>query len=56
MPSPLGYPFILFSPVSQAGGNVLGCKNCVNVGSWRRPAKAVAAVLETVRAGGQERL
>lgn len=56
MPSPLGYPFILFSPLSQAGGNVLGCKNCVNVGSWRRPAKVLSAVPEAVRAGRQERL
>ncbi len=31
MPHPLGYPFILVSPVPQATGTVLGCKKCVNV-------------------------
>lgn len=36
MPNPLAYLFILVSPVSQAIGNVLAAKNCVNVQSARR--------------------
>src|SRR5882757_6218346 len=41
MPSPLGYPSILFSPLSQAGGNLQADEKCVNVQScWsaQRPA------------------
>ena len=41
MPSPLGYPSILFSPLYQAGGNLQADQKCVNVQScWsaQRPA------------------